>query len=83
VAERPALEKSTFAMRSLQRYIENMDRKPTEQERKAAHDETVADLLPYVMHDIAESLGIPPDKEWTQEEQDRISAEADRIYGGR
>jgi hypothetical protein len=56
-----------------------MDRNHARQEQEDARDQDVADLLPYVMHEIAESLGIG-DKPWTQEEQDRISAEADRLY---
>jgi hypothetical protein len=56
-----------------------MDRTHIRKEQEEARDQDVADLLPYVMHEIAESLGIG-DKPWTQEEQDRISDEADRLY---
>jgi hypothetical protein len=51
-----------------------MDKKPTKQEREAAQDQVVADMLFYEMDNIAVSLGIPPheEREWTEEEAARV-----------
>jgi hypothetical protein len=51
-----------------------MSKEPAEEEPS-----DIEDLFPLVCDGIAAKLGIPPrwEREWTQEEQDRISAEFD------
>jgi hypothetical protein len=53
-----------------------MSEKPTEEEPLDSPEE----LFPLVCDGIAVSLGIPPriEREWTEEEQNRVSAEFDR-----
>lgn len=53
-------------------------------EQEARVEEILADdILHFEKYTIAASLGIPQDRDWTQEEADRIIAECDRLYKAR
>jgi hypothetical protein len=60
-----------------------MSEDPENPQAKEAEAMALQDMLMFEWDNIAISIGIPPrwEREWTQEELDRIYAEADRLYG--